>query len=218
MIEVTGGSRRKTFTKEAHEAYKKAKELADKELSCTHPIRLAVALNYSVFLRTKLKDYEAAAALVVSMLCGKLTIKGKQAFDDSISELDTLDEDSYKDSTLIMQLLRDNLTAWTASPSNSPKVAPRQRIQVEKQDPAEKIVDAPISGKKAKKIDSKQKVDSLLPRSSLKSFATKQGGSLKSRKKRYYILVDTQLYQSKSPKVFTSLHVCNVFRILLPNY
>ncbi len=38
----------------------------------------------------------------------------KQAFDDSISELDTLSEDSYKDSTLIMQLLRDNLTLWTS--------------------------------------------------------------------------------------------------------
>ena len=33
-----------------------------------------------------------------------------QAFDKAIAELDTLQEDSYKDSTLIMQLLRDNLT------------------------------------------------------------------------------------------------------------
>ena len=33
-----------------------------------------------------------------------------KAFDDAIAELDTLQEDSYKDSTLIMQLLRDNLT------------------------------------------------------------------------------------------------------------
>ena len=32
----------------------------------------------------------------------------------SIAELDTLNEDSYKDSTLIMQLLRDNLTLWTS--------------------------------------------------------------------------------------------------------
>jgi hypothetical protein len=38
----------------------------------------------------------------------------KQAFDDAIAELDTLNEDSYKDSTLIMQLLRDNLTLWTS--------------------------------------------------------------------------------------------------------
>jgi len=38
----------------------------------------------------------------------------KQAFDEAISELDSLNEDSYKDSTLIMQLLRDNLTLWTS--------------------------------------------------------------------------------------------------------
>jgi hypothetical protein len=38
----------------------------------------------------------------------------KQAFDEAIAELDTLSEDSYKDSTLIMQLLRDNLTLWTS--------------------------------------------------------------------------------------------------------
>ncbi len=36
-----------------------------------------------------------------------------KAFDDAIAELDTLNEDTYKDSTLIMQLLRDNLTLWT---------------------------------------------------------------------------------------------------------
>ena len=42
-----------------------------------------------------------------------------QAFDDAIAELDTLNEDSYKDSTLIMQLLRDNLTvSLSTSPCN----------------------------------------------------------------------------------------------------
>lgn len=39
-----------------------------------------------------------------------------QAFDEAIAELDTLNEDSYKDSTLIMQLLRDNLTVSTPLP------------------------------------------------------------------------------------------------------
>jgi len=38
----------------------------------------------------------------------------KSAFDKAIDKLDDLDETFYKDSTLIMQLLRDNLTLWTS--------------------------------------------------------------------------------------------------------
>ncbi|KAE8712932.1 Ribosomal protein S6e [Hibiscus syriacus] len=38
----------------------------------------------------------------------------KQAFTEAITELDTLGEDSFKDSTLIMQLICDNLTLWTS--------------------------------------------------------------------------------------------------------
>lgn len=46
--------------------------------------------------------------------CLYLLRLAKAAFDDAIAELDTLNEESYKDSTLIMQLLRDNLTLWTS--------------------------------------------------------------------------------------------------------
>jgi hypothetical protein len=38
----------------------------------------------------------------------------KKAFDDAIADLDSLTEESYKDTTLIMQLIRDNLTLWTS--------------------------------------------------------------------------------------------------------
>lgn len=44
-----------------------------------------------------------------------------QAFDEAISDLDTLGEDSYKDSALIMQLLRDNLTLWTSEMQDQDK-------------------------------------------------------------------------------------------------
>lgn len=38
----------------------------------------------------------------------------KQAFDNAIADLDCLEEDEYRDSATIMQLLRDNLTLWTS--------------------------------------------------------------------------------------------------------
>ena len=40
----------------------------------------------------------------------------KKAFDDAMTDIDKLsdDDNKYKDSTLIMQLLRDNLTLWTS--------------------------------------------------------------------------------------------------------
>ncbi|CAN1295651.1 14-3-3-like protein GF14 iota [Linum perenne] len=72
------------------------------ELPSTHPIRLGLALNFSVFYYEIMNSPERACHLA------------KQAFDEAIAELDTLNEESYKDSTLIMQLLRDNLTLWTS--------------------------------------------------------------------------------------------------------
>jgi hypothetical protein len=47
-------------------------------------------------------------------VCCRACHLAKQAFDEAIAELDTLSEESYKDNTLIMQLLRDNLTLWTS--------------------------------------------------------------------------------------------------------
>jgi len=73
-----------------------------KNLLTTHPIRLGLALNFSVFYYEIKNEPEKACQLA------------KKAFDDAIAELDNLQEDSYKDSTLIMQLLRDNLTLWTS--------------------------------------------------------------------------------------------------------
>jgi len=87
----------------AEASYKAASKLAQTGLPPTHPIRLGLALNYSVFLHEVLKQSPEACE------------RAKQAIDDAIAELDcaaSLDAASYRDSTLIMQLLRDNLALW----------------------------------------------------------------------------------------------------------
>ncbi|PBC28635.1 14-3-3 protein zeta [Apis cerana cerana] len=87
---------------DSQKAYQEAFDIAKSKMQPTHPIRLGLALNFSVFYYEIINSPARACHLA------------KQAFDDAIAELDTLNEDSYKDSTLIMQLLRDNLTLWTS--------------------------------------------------------------------------------------------------------
>jgi len=101
LAEVAG-SNKASVVENSEGAYNDAFEIAKTEMQPTHPIRLGLALNFSVFYYEILNSPDRACHLA------------KQAFDDAIAELDTLNEDSYKDSTLIMQLLRDNLTLWTS--------------------------------------------------------------------------------------------------------
>jgi len=101
LVEVTTGEKRENLAKQSHEAYSNATTEAN-DLPSTHPIKLGLALNFSVFHYEIMNDGNLACELA------------KKAFDDAIAELDHLKEDSYKDSTLIMQLLRDNLTLWTS--------------------------------------------------------------------------------------------------------
>jgi len=102
LAEVAIGEDRNTVIDDSQKAYSEAFEIAKTQMQPTHPIRLGLALNFSVFYYEILNSPERACHLA------------KQAFDDAIAELDSLNEDSYKDSTLIMQLLRDNLTLWTS--------------------------------------------------------------------------------------------------------
>ena len=83
------------------QAYSEASEAAKDKMQPDHPLRLELALNYSTFCRETLQAPEKASMVA------------KEAFDDAISQLDTLSDESYKESTLVMQQLRDNLTEWT---------------------------------------------------------------------------------------------------------
>ena len=83
---------RSAVVDDSQQAYQDAFEISKSKMQPTHPIRLGLALNFSVFYYEILNSPDKACQLA------------KQAFDDAIAELDTLNEDSYKDSTLIMQV------------------------------------------------------------------------------------------------------------------
>lgn len=100
--EVLTGADKDNAATVAGAAYKEALDVAEQDLPATHPIRLGLVLNYSVFLHEIMNEPTNACTVA------------KKAFDDAIAELDSMGEDAYKDSTLIIQLLRDNLTLWTA--------------------------------------------------------------------------------------------------------
>lgn len=99
--EFLKGADQKEVIEKALESYKKATEEASK-LMTTHPIRLGLALNFSVFYYEILNQADVACKLA------------KSAFDAAISDLESLEEEQYRDSATIMQLLRDNLTLWTS--------------------------------------------------------------------------------------------------------
>jgi len=101
IAEVAKENEKPGVVEKSHESYEQAYKISEK-MPTTHPIRLGLALNYSVFLYEIQADQDKACELA------------KKAFDEAITELDKLKEEAYKDSTLIMQLLRDNLTLWTA--------------------------------------------------------------------------------------------------------
>ena len=98
LAEFATGDDRKEDAENSLIAYKAASDTANTDLPPTHPIRLGLALNFSVFYYEILNSLDRACHLA------------KQAFDDAIAELDSLSEDSYKDSTLIMQtIINSNL-------------------------------------------------------------------------------------------------------------
>merc|ERR1712113_1066802 len=103
------GDQKAKAAEDARLADSEAQEVAEKDLAVTHPIRLGLALNFSVFQYEVLQNPEEAAKMA------------RTAFEDAIAELDNVDESSYKDSTLIMQLLRDNLTLWTSDQEGQPE-------------------------------------------------------------------------------------------------
>jgi len=93
-------------TQNSYLSYKEASDLSATELSITHPIRLELALSYSVFY------YE---------ICNN-PYQGREvarrAFDGAITELDNVPEDSKHEVYLMMQLLRDHSQGYWVQEDN----------------------------------------------------------------------------------------------------
>jgi len=77
-----------------------------KDLPATDPILLGLALNFSVFYYEIMNDKDKACEMA------------KKYFDAAIPLIEKLEGEEYKDTTLILQLLRDNLSLWTATSSD----------------------------------------------------------------------------------------------------
>ena len=102
ICEFAQGQYKDESSKNAQENYQQALNIAEQALDSTHPSRIGLALNYSVFNYEILGQHASAIAIA------------QKAFDDGIANLENLtNEQAYKESTMILQLIRDNISLWT---------------------------------------------------------------------------------------------------------
>ena len=81
----------------ALESYSSANSI---ELAACNPIKLGLALNYSVFHYEVMKNYKQACELADS------------ALTEALEKIDELEEDDFRDAKSIIELLKENLTLW----------------------------------------------------------------------------------------------------------
>ncbi|XLS56351.1 hypothetical protein HN51_006106, partial [Arachis hypogaea] len=101
LLKFAVGDDRKISADAAMEAYTAAQDIAVVDLAPSSPIRLGLILNFSVFCHEILNEPDKACDMA------------KQGIEEAIAEIKTLAEPPNKDTTLIIQLLRDNLSSWT---------------------------------------------------------------------------------------------------------
>ena len=99
LAEFTSGDKNKEVANNSMNSYKEANELAE-NLACTNPIKLGLALNFSVFFYEVMNDPKKACKIA------------NDAFDVAIHQLEKIEDDQYKDSTTILQLLKENIDMW----------------------------------------------------------------------------------------------------------
>ena len=81
----------------AKAAYEEANGI---DLPACNPIKLGLALNFSVFNYEVLKDHAKACELA------------DNALQSALDKIDELEEDDFRDAKSIIELLKENLTLW----------------------------------------------------------------------------------------------------------
>lgn len=97
IAETAQGDKLEHVKIEALKAYKEANEIA---LPPCNPIKLGLALNFSVFHYEVMKDHKKACELA------------DKALEAALDKVDDLGEDEFRDAKSIIELLKENLTLW----------------------------------------------------------------------------------------------------------
>ncbi|CDW72587.1 14-3-3 zeta [Stylonychia lemnae] len=105
MAEYAKGEKKIDLVEKSKIAYEQGTQQAEK-LKPTNPVRLGLALSNSIFNHEIIQD-ESNATLIA-----------KVAYDSALINLDSLEEDEYRDATIIMQYLRDQLSIWSTDIGN----------------------------------------------------------------------------------------------------
>jgi 14-3-3 protein epsilon len=84
----------------AEEQYSAAQKISDVDLGACNPIRLGLALNFSVFYYEVKNDHSKACQL------------GEQALQNALDKIDECDEETFRDAKSIIELLKENLSLW----------------------------------------------------------------------------------------------------------
>ena len=83
----------------ALQGYEEAEKLS-KDLNACNPIRLGLALNFSVFYYEVMNDHKKACEL------------GEVALTEALEKIDDVDEETFRDAKSIIELLKENLSLW----------------------------------------------------------------------------------------------------------
>lgn len=99
VAESAQGAKLEEVKNGALEYYNKATD-SSKELGACNPIRLGLALNFSVFYFEVMNDHKKACDL------------GEQALQEALDKIDDCDEETFRDAKSIIELLKENLSLW----------------------------------------------------------------------------------------------------------